>query len=302
MTKKLKPPLTFKEQITKFKEDHKLEIEDEAKALEILKKTNYYRLSGYGLGLTEYDNKEHYKDSISFDYLFNLYCFDSQFKSILMSGIEQLEIELRTQIAYRLSTEYEADALYHEENFLYKENKNGKPIYSIVMESFENEINRSTTNLVIEHHKEKYGSKFPIWVAVELMSFGILALLFGILQDDDQTYVARHFNTDPEHLQNWIWCLVEVRNICAHHARLYNTPLDTRPNLENEYRRYIKKPYKIFPVLIIIRKMFNANEQWQSLLIDLTNILKKYEEVVNLDFMRFPKNWEEVLGDGEQSK
>ena len=102
----LKPALNYKDQIKKLRVDHNLSITDDTFAKEILKKVNYYRLSGYGIGLRKFDNKEHYKDSISIEHLFNLYCFDSQFKNNLIRTIEQIEIELRTQIAYHLSLKY----------------------------------------------------------------------------------------------------------------------------------------------------------------------------------------------------
>ena len=57
----LKPALTYNQQIDRLKNVHNLSITDDAAALEILKKVNYYRLSAYGLGLTKKDDKEKYK-------------------------------------------------------------------------------------------------------------------------------------------------------------------------------------------------------------------------------------------------
>ena len=51
----LKPALNYEDQITKLKIDHNLKIKDEVYATEILKKVNYYRLSGYGISLKKYN-------------------------------------------------------------------------------------------------------------------------------------------------------------------------------------------------------------------------------------------------------
>ena len=225
----LKPALNYKDQIKKLRVDHNLSITDDTFAKEILKKVNYYRLPGYGIGLRKFDNKEHYKDSISIEHLFNLYCFDSQFKNNLIRTIEQIEIELRTQIAYHLSLKYGADVLMHENNFIYKANRKGRTIYSIIIENLNNEVDRQRNKPFVKHHLEKYGGNFPIWVSVELMSFGNLSSLFSILKDEDQKEISNHYNTDPKYLKNWILCLVEVRNICAHYTRLYNMPLKETP-------------------------------------------------------------------------
>ena len=123
----LKPALSYAEQIIKLRKDHKLSIPNNEFAKEVLKKVNYYRLSGYGIGLMEPNNKEHYKDNISIEHLFKLYCFDSQFKNNLIRTIEQIEIELRTQIAYHLSIKYGSDALMYDDNFICKKIKMVKP-------------------------------------------------------------------------------------------------------------------------------------------------------------------------------
>lgn len=219
---KLKPALTYEEQIFKLGNDHNLSIADDTFAKKILKKVNYYRLSGYGIGLKKFHNKEHYQDFVSIEHLFNLYCFDSQFKNNLMRTIEQIEVEFRTQIAYHLSMKYGSCALLQEDHFICKTNKEGKTIYSILHENLNKEISRQKNKPFVKHHLRKYDGKFPVWVSVELMSFGNLSSLFSILKDEDQKAISNYYNTDPKYLKNWILCLVEVRNICAHYTRLYN--------------------------------------------------------------------------------
>lgn len=241
---KLKPALTYSEQIQKLNKDHNLKIDNEEFAEEILAKVNYYRLSGYGIGLKKSNNKEHYKDNITIEHLFQLYCFDSQLKNNLIRTIEQIEIELRTQIAYHLSLKYGSDALLNEKNFIHKTNSNGRTIYSIIKDSLEKEITRQRNKPFVKHHIKKYNGRFPIWVSVELMSFGNLSSLFSILQDDDQKAIANYYKTDAKYLKNWILCLVEVRNICAHFTRLYNMPLKENPKLYKENMKFKKKQNK----------------------------------------------------------
>lgn len=291
----LKPALSYKEQILKLKNDHNLTISDYIYAEEILKKVNYYRLSGYGIGLKKYDNKEHYKDNISIEDLFNLYCFDSEFKNNLMKTIEQIEIELRTQIAYHLAINYGPDVLSNENNFIYKINKEGQTIYSIIIDNLNKEVRRQRNKPFVRHHIRKYKGKFPVWVSVELMSFGNLSSLFSILKDEDQKEISNYYNTDPKYLKNRILCLVEVRNICAHYTRLYNMPLKENPRLYSENEKYKGKQNKIFPILLIVKRILNSNDQWKSLLKDLKSTFNKYQGCFNYSFMGFPKNWRSIL-------
>lgn len=127
------------------------------------------------------------------------------------------------------------------------------------------------------------------------MSFGSLSSLFSILKTEDKKNISGYYDTDPIYLKNWILCLVEVRNICAHYTRLYNMPLKENPRLYKENLQYKGKQNKIFPVLLIIKRMLKENEQWQSLIKDLKNTFSKYKGAFKFDFMGFPKNWEEIL-------
>ena len=293
----LKPALSYEEQIERLINSHNLSIDNKDNAINILQTVNYYRLSGYGIGLCKKSNKEHYIDGISLEYLFSLYCFDSQFKNNIFKTIEQIEIKLRTQIAYQLAIKYGPSALMCEENFVFKENKNNIPIYSIIIESLEREIKRQIKSPFVEHHIKKYKGIFPIWVSVELMSFGNLSSLFSILKDEDQKAISKLYYTDPIYLKNWILCLVEIRNICAHYTRLYNMPLKQNPKLYNEIKKYKGKQNKIFPILLIIKRILNSNSQWDSLLRDIEKTFKKYSGYFQLSFMNFPQNWYEILSE-----
>lgn len=292
----LKPALNYEEQIDKLKNDHNLLISNDKFAKEILEKVNYYRLSGYGIGLKKFNNYEHYKDNISIEHLFKLYCFDSEFKNVLMRTIEQIEIEFRTQIAYNLSIKYGPDVLMNKNNFINKKNKEKDEIYSIIVKHLDKEIKRQGNKPFVKHHINKYGGNFPIWVSVELMSFGNLSSLFSILKDEDKKEIANYYNTDTKYLKNWILCLVEVRNICAHYTRLYNMPLKENPKLYSENEKYKGKQNKIFPILLIIKRILKSNAQWKSLLTDLNKTFNKYDGYFSYKFMGFPENGKEILG------
>lgn len=58
----LKKPLSYEGQLKRLKVDHNLKIDNDDAATKILKRVNYYRLSAYGLGLMQEDDKEKYRD------------------------------------------------------------------------------------------------------------------------------------------------------------------------------------------------------------------------------------------------
>ena len=292
----LKPALTYDQQIDRLKNVHNLSISDDAAALEILKKVNYYRLSAYGLGLSQKDDKEKYIDGISLEHIYRLYEFDSIFRNILIHVIEQLEIQLRTQISNFLAVKYGSEGYVDPAHFTEKKTKNGEPVHTTVMESFNKEREHQKNAPFVKHHMAKYEGHFPVWVAVELFTFGNLSSLYSIMVLEDRKEIARLYNTEPKYLGSWILVLVEIRNICAHYSRLYNMPLKQTPHLYPEYQKYrVGTINKVFPALLAIKRMLNCDERWNAFEIQLEALIDEYSDVVRLSFMGFPKEWREVL-------
>ena len=292
----LKPALTYDQQIDRLKNVHNLSISDDAAALEILKKVNYYRLSAYGLGLSQKDDKEKYIDGISLEHIYRLYEFDSIFRNILIHVIEQLEIQLRTQISNFLALKYGSEGYVDPAHFTEKKTKNGETVHTTVIESFNKEREHQKNAPFVKHHMAKYEGHFPVWVAVELFTFGNLSSLYSIMVLEDRKEIARLYNTEPKYLGSWILALVEIRNICAHYSRLYNMPLKQTPHLYPEYQKYrVGTINKVFPALLAIKRMLNCDERWNAFEIQLEALIDEYSDVVRLSFMGFPKEWREVL-------
>ena len=291
----LKPALTYNQQIERLKVIHKLTISDDALALRILAQVNYYRLSAYGIGLKKASTPEEYRDDITLEHIFRLYCFDSEFRNNIIHIVEQLEIMLRTRISYYLGITYGPEGYTDVRNFIDKQDRQGQSIHSKIMESLKREIQHNKNLPLVKHHLETYGGHFPIWVAVEIMTFGNIASLFDIMKTEDKKEISILFGTSPSHLKSWILALVEIRNICAHYNRLYNMPLKQTPFLYRENRKYHNEQNKVFPMVLVIKRMLCANEQWESFLKDINKTMNKYRDVVALSFIGFPSEWYEIL-------
>ncbi len=291
----LKPALTFEQQIERLKKVHNLTIANEDLALQILKKVNYYRLSAYGIGLKKASAPEEYRDDTTLENIFRLYCFDSEFRNDIIHIVEQLEIQLRTQISYYLAIKYGPEGYVEVSNFNDMKNHDGKSIHATILESFKKEVQHCKNLPFVKHHQDVYGGHFPIWAAVELMTFGNITSIFDIMKPEDQKYISSFYRTSPNHLKSWMLALVEIRNICAHYNRLYNMPLKQTPYLYKENLKYRSKQNKVFPVFLVIRRMLHGNEQWESFLKDIDKTMNKYQDVVILSFIGFPKDWKEIL-------
>jgi abortive infection bacteriophage resistance protein len=78
----------------------------------------------------------------------------------------------------------------------------------------------------------KYGRRIPIWVAIELWDFGLLSRFFGGMRFRDQQAVARLYGVeDPNIFASWLRNFNYVRNVCAHHSRLWNRNILEQPRI-----------------------------------------------------------------------
>ena len=290
--KPLKKPLSYDDQVSRLIEVHALAIDNRQNAVDILSHVNYYRLSAYSIGLKQANNPEKYITGTTIQTLYDLYCFDSQLRSILIPAIEAIEIDLRTKISYHLAMTYGSDGYYNADNFQSKFDKDGNSIHAITLDKLQKEINHQKNMPCVIHHTQVYDGRFPIWVAIELFTFGMLSSLYSVMKPNDQKEIAKQYNIDRYHLNSWVLSLVELRNLCAHYSRVYNMPLKQTATLYSEYQQY--QCNRLFPILLIIKRMTINTELWNSFMNNLFSLIDKYP-VANLAFMGFPDNWEQLL-------
>ena len=150
-------------------------------------------------------------------------------------------------------------------------------------------------NFFIKHRKEKYNNQFPVWVILEVITFGLLSKIYSNLKTEDKKEVAKTYYQLPYvYIQSWIRTLSVFRNRCAHYNRIYNKKLTIRPRLfKQDYERGINNE-TLFAVLLIIGRLIRGKMEWRTFVINLKALIEKYEEV-DVKLMGFLDNWEDIL-------
>ncbi|MCJ2108529.1 Abi family protein [Methylobacterium sp. E-041] len=96
--------------------------------------------------------------------------------------------------------------------------------YAKALTSLIDEIDRSNDTFIV-HYRNKYDDpEHPlIWMAAEIMSLGQLSKWVGNLKlRADRQSIAKCFGLDKKIFISAAHHLTYVRNICAHHGRLWN--------------------------------------------------------------------------------
>lgn len=215
-----KPPLSYEDQLSLL-EARGLQIRDRAKALGCLGHLNYYRLRAYWLGMEAPKGPEgehRFLLGADFDAALALYVFDRKLRLLVMDAIERVEVSVRTRWAHHLALTHGAHAYLNAS--LFKD----PAFHQRLLGSLREEVERSQETF-IEHYRSTYREPAlpPLWSACEVMSFGQLSRWVGNLKfRSDRQAIASIYGLDERVFISFLHHLTTVRNLCAHHARLWN--------------------------------------------------------------------------------
>jgi abortive infection bacteriophage resistance protein len=206
-----------------------------------LERIGYYRLSGYWYPFHQvrltpnhppgYEVLESFRPGTDFGKVFDLYVFDKRLRLLFLDAIERIEIGLRVDIALRLGAR---DPWAHRMpqhlhgNFTKRPDpRTGRIRHQDWLQRLDDLTAQSREDFV-RHFTAKYSSPLPIWMVIELWDFGLLSHFLTGLQVADQTVIASKYGLPRrELLTTWVRSISHIRNICAHHSRLWNrSPTD----------------------------------------------------------------------------
>lgn len=265
-----------------------------------LKLVNYYRLSAYWrIYRNDLDhNDESFKQSTQFKDVWNLYVFDRKLRLIVTDAIERIEVAIRTRLAYHHSQQYGPFGYTDEANLCCSEGQRDELLNEITTAIKHMKKNNTP---YIEHFLSTYHDTHeypPIWITVEIISFGTLRNLFNYMPNQIRQDIAYDFGVADHILRSWLYSLIWVRNTCAHHARLWNARLPHKPLIPHKSRdRHWHNPAVIhntnmFVILSICKyclDIVSPSSKWE----ERVKQLVKSSEGVPLNQMGIPDNWYE---------
>lgn len=198
-----------------------------SRVIRILEHENYYNVvNGYKelflAAKATPTTDEVYKAGTTFDEVYALYNFDRELRNIYLKYLLKIENTLKTVIAHEFSAKYGHDNYLKIENF---DNSSEKNISSAVklIGDIQQEIARqmSKHHQVVTHYMTEHGY-IPLWVLVNVLTFGKIENFYKNMKPADKTTVAKQFNLHPEELAKFMHMLALARNKCAHDERFFD--------------------------------------------------------------------------------
>ena len=238
-----------------------------------------------------------------------LYVFDKKLRLLILDAIERVEVAFRVDIAYLLGEKdpfaYTNPNLLHG-NFTKKiDSRTGKTKYQEWLSKHDQLIKRSKEDFA-EHYKAKYGLPLPIWVAIELWDFGLLSVFYKGMAVKDKAVIATKYDIpDWQIMESWLRTLNYVRNVGAHHSRLWNRNLIDQPKLPKLGAMSAFDPFignihmtsRVYVVLCILAHFMQIicpRSSWQKRLMELIQTFPKSTHM-SIQDMGFPNEWKQHI-------
>ena len=288
-----KPPLSFHQQTELLLSRGLIAEYDEL--YDFLQKINYYRFSGYLFPFRQNGSNKFLKNT-TFEEVRSIYNFDSVLRRITFSVIEQIDVSiLRTQLVQQFSIQFGA--------FCYEKNSNfsdfNRNLHTNLLRNIEDSVEKSHEHFV-RKYKQKYSEErhLPFWMVAEVISMSQLSIIFHHCPASVIVPIAKRYNLHSKNLKSWLHVLSVIRNITAHHSRLWNIGLQIRPILPSKKYHpefYIPYPianntyFSVYAIMIYLITIINPKNSFHQ---DFKNLLRKYPNI-RISKMGFPQNWED---------
>lgn len=284
-----------------------LTLVDRAAATEHLEHIGYYRFTGYTRPFRiggEGSDKENFRPGTTFDLVHDQYIFDRKLRLIAMEAVEKIEIAVRAGLSNSLATRH-GPHWYMDRSLFAKPVWFHKPGFSIVqwhdtfLANIKREIGHDPSqsarrDIFIKHYYGVYDAPDlpPCWMVFEAISFGTISQLFKHLAHPEYNDICKKFGIPHQILSSWFHSISYVRNICAHHSRLWNRVCTIKPTVANAYRREFTSNDRVYAQLLVMQILIQkiwSNNHWAD---KLAALVSEHPNAPIAD-MGFPANWKD---------
>lgn len=266
-----------------------MEIADYDNALHCLQTLGYYRLSAYWYPFRTFEaskacthknpayiRKDEFYPNTQFSDAVDLYAFDKKLRLLTFEALECIEIAVRVDIAHLLG---KRDIFAHHS---IKEFHNGvanrlnrrsnKRRFDTWQEKYGTLVNRSKEDFV-KHYRAKYGKELPIWVAVETWDFGAMSQLYAMMKVSDKAQIATKYGVEWQVFESWLRSLNYLRNLVAHHSRVWNRNVIDQPKLPRKgllnwcdsfigNQQALARPFLLFAIVRHLLNVISSDSEW----------------------------------------
>lgn len=291
-----KPPLSFPDQADRLI-GHGL-VADRDELIETLKRVSYYRLSGYLYPFRQTPTSSQIQAGATLEEVWDRYVFDRQLRILVLDAVERVEVAIKSQLVTELTTRNGIFAHVNRANLPNLDHQK----HRMLMRKINDQIDRSR-ELFVDHFKTKYTSEthLPLWMTAELMDYGCMLTLFRGAETSLKQAIAANYGVSDSVLESWLLAGNTLRNLCAHHARLWDRVHGTavkipRANKHPDWHvpiavdRDARRNFAQFTVLKYLLNHIAPQSGWAD---RLERLCTEKHPAIPISRMGFPADWKD---------
>lgn len=317
-----KPWLSLEEQVTRLA-SRGVDVGPRDRARSLLSAVGYYRLTGYlypfrcseqygdANGHEQTRILSEYRPGTSIDHAARLIDFDWRLRMLVMDGIERVEVAVRMQVGYVLgyrSPFAHLDIANFTSSFteLRADAETGEELPSNHDEGLRRVKERrdGSDEAFVAHFRDKHDDQMPIWALTEILELGHLARLYRGLNQSDAEEIAGAFGVPTKKVMvSWLASLNYVRNVAAHHARLFNRKLQYAPGRprkgavrlldhmrDEQTAKSVYGLYNALAVIAYLLRSIDSESGWCQRLVALVHTFPA-TPALSVRSLGFPDEW-----------
>lgn len=239
---------------------------DSADSEKFLYDCNYYRFTGYSrqFQVNPGQNRDEYLPGSKLSEIRQMMSLDSEMRRLLGAALTTVEMSLRARFAHDAGRLHGEGAFYLDpSNYLQVTPNLGK-----LIDKIKEDLDRTTSPTVRRYASDGSFEKVPVWVAVEVISFGSLAKVMQYLSDDSAArQTAGGLSLQWESFQSTVHSFSVLRNRVAHHGQVWHRKLDIQCPVAKKLRprNFTYNPQGPYAAILMLKRYLQSispGDQW----------------------------------------
>lgn len=217
-----------------------------------------------------------FRPGTTYEQILRLYECDALLREACFTAVSQFELLLRNSISEALSSRHGSHP--YSDDSAFKGTKERLESYKDFVGVYVKSKDQRA-----KHYKETYSDPVlpAIWTMKEFLTFGTTSRIFRNLNGTLRNMVAAQFgvNREPTFI-SWLDCLVDLRNNCAHHDRLFNRSFQKQPARLNSASLPTAPSKKLKAILECLDYLLNQRGAPAHIVTKVASIIGGYPEMI----------------------
>lgn len=284
-----KPALSIPDQVCLL-EQRGLRFADKGRAERHLQHISYFRLSGY---FRHFMRDERFLPDTTYDDVWELYKFDRRLRLHTLDAIERIEVSIRTTISNALCQKYGSH--WYDKQNAFKNIEDCQKFQEQIIKATNKHDPKKQTDAT-RHYYLSYDAPPlpPSWVVMEDLSMGQWSKAFSTLKINERKAIAKVFALPENVFTSWVASLSIIRNICAHHGRLWNRKNFRRPQIPHPVKCYCPDftgvEYSYYATTCIAFYFLKKIVRRSTWVHRLATLFQEFQSI-QVGSMGFPSDW-----------